>query len=106
MPILLVTILVFFVHKQLHLEPATVALAGATAMLVVTSQKIEDALSGIEWSTLFFFIALFIMVGALAVNKTIGKVAQGVASATVPMAECSGKRLRDPLGPMASPAKV
>ena len=81
-PILLVTILVFFVHKQLHLEPATVALAGATAMLVVTSQKIEDALSGIEWSTLFFFIALFIMVGALEEVGAIGKVAEGVASAT------------------------
>ena len=35
-PILLVTILVFFIHKPLHLEPATVALAGAAVMLLVS----------------------------------------------------------------------
>jgi len=81
-PILIGTILLFFVHKQLHLEPATVALAGATLMLLVTRQKIEDALAGIEWATLFFFIGLFIMVGALEEVGAIAKVADGVASVT------------------------
>jgi len=82
LPVLLLTILAFFVHKQLHVEPATVALVGASVMLLVTSQSVEDALSGIEWSTLFFFLALFVMVGALEETGAIAEVADGVASVT------------------------
>src|SRR3954454_24881387 len=43
LPILLLTIAAFFVHKALHLEPATVALAGATIMLLVSRQSLEKA---------------------------------------------------------------
>jgi Na+/H+ antiporter NhaD/arsenite permease-like protein len=81
-PVLLVTILLFFFHKALGLEPATVALAGATAALVVTRQPLEDVLGGIEWPTLFFFIGLFVMVGALEETGAIGEVADGFASVT------------------------
>ena len=81
-PILVGTIIVFFVHKALHLEPATVALAGATLMLLVTRQSVEEALAGIEWPTLFFFIGLFVMVGALEENGAIAEVADAVATVT------------------------
>src|ERR671914_838976 len=81
-PILVLTIFVFFFHKALGLEPATVALAGATAMLFVSRQKLEDALAGIEWPTLFFFLGLFVMVGALEETGAIGEVADGIASVT------------------------
>ena len=81
-PVLLLTILVFFFHKPLGLEPATVALAGATAALLITRQPLEDALSGIEWATLFFFIGLFVMVGALEETGAIAEVADGIASVT------------------------
>ncbi|CAA9489996.1 MAG: Na+/H+ antiporter NhaD and related arsenite permeases [uncultured Solirubrobacteraceae bacterium] len=81
-PILLATILLFFFHKALHLEPATVALAGASVMLLVTKQSLEEALSGIEWPTLFFLIGLFVMVGALEETGALGEVAEGIASVT------------------------
>lgn len=81
-PILLATILVFFFHKALHLEPATVALAGASVMLLVTRQSLEETIAGIEWSTLFFLIGLFVMVGALEVTGALEEVAQGIASVT------------------------
>jgi len=42
-PILVATIIVFFLHKGIGLEPATVALAGATAMLLTTRQPLEEA---------------------------------------------------------------
>ena len=80
MPILVLTILAFFAHQALHLEPATVALAGATVMLLVTRQPLENALRGIEWPTLFFFIGLFVMVGALEETGAIDEVADGIAS--------------------------
>jgi len=81
-PLLLLTILAFFVHRQLHLEPATVALAGATAMILVTRQPLDRALAGIEWPTLFFFIGLFVLVGSLEERGAIEELAQGVASLT------------------------
>jgi Na+/H+ antiporter NhaD/arsenite permease-like protein len=82
LPVLIGTILLFFVHKPLHLEPATVALLGATVLLLVTTQPLEDALGGIEWPTLFFFLGLFVMVGALEETGVIAEIADGVASLT------------------------
>ena len=82
LPILVVTLLAFFVHKGIGLEPATVALTGATAMLLVTRQSVEAALRGIEWPTLFFFIGLFVMVGALEETGAIREIADGIASVT------------------------
>ncbi|MDQ3849077.1 MAG: ArsB/NhaD family transporter [Actinomycetota bacterium] len=81
-PILVATILVFFAHQALHLEPATVALSGATAMLLISRQPLERCLAGIEWPTLFFFLGLFVMVGALEETGAIGEVATGIASLT------------------------
>ena len=81
-PVLILTIVVFFLHKPLHLEPATVALAGATLMLFTTRQPVEHALRGIEWPTLFFFMGLFVMVGALEHTGAIGEVADGIANVT------------------------
>ncbi|MEA2180009.1 MAG: hypothetical protein QOG77_3306 [Solirubrobacteraceae bacterium] len=81
-PILVVTILFFFFHKTLHLEPATVALAGASVMLLMTRQSLQQTIGGIEWPTLFFLIGLFVMVGALEETGALGEVAAGIASVT------------------------
>ena len=81
-PILLGTILCFFAHQALHIEPATVALTGAAVALLVTNIDLEQALSKIEWPTLFFFVALFVRVGALEETGAIEKVADGVKSLT------------------------
>ncbi len=91
-PVLALSILVFFIHKPLHIEPATVALAGATIMLVVSSQPVERALAGIEWPTLFFFMGLFVMVGALEHNGAIEEIANGIADLT------AGNRTAELLG--------
>jgi Na+/H+ antiporter NhaD/arsenite permease-like protein len=82
LPVLVGTILLFFVHKPLHLEPATVAMLGATVLLLVTTQSLEQSLGGIEWPTLFFFIGLFVMVGALEETGAIEQLADGVAALT------------------------
>ena len=81
-PILVATLLLFFAHQAVHLEPATVALTGATAMLAVSRQPLERSLAGIEWPTLFFFIGLFVMVGALEETGAIDEVANGIANVT------------------------
>ncbi len=81
-PILVVTILAFFAHQALHIEPATVALTGAAIALLVTKVDLEQALSKIEWPTLFFFVALFVMVGALEQTGAIAEVATALEDIT------------------------
>lgn len=76
------TLLAFFAHSPLGLEPAVVALCGATAMLLVTDLPMEDALDDVEWATLFFFIGLFVMVGALEQQGIIEAIANGVQEIT------------------------
>jgi Na+/H+ antiporter NhaD/arsenite permease-like protein len=91
-PILVVTIAVFFIHKPLHLEPATVALAGASLMLLITRQDLHEAIAGIEWLTLFFLVGLFVMVGALEHTGALDRAADGIASLT------GGNRVAELLG--------
>jgi Na+/H+ antiporter NhaD/arsenite permease-like protein len=82
MPVLIGTIIMFFLHQFLHIEPATVALTGAAVALLVTKMPIEKALANIEWTTIFFFIGLFVMVGALEATGAIGHIADGIQSVT------------------------
>jgi Na+/H+ antiporter NhaD/arsenite permease-like protein len=81
-PVLVLTLLAFFVHQALHVEPATVALTGAAVGLLVTRIDLEDTLSHIEWATLFFFVGLFVMVGALEATGAIGHVADAFKDLT------------------------
>jgi Na+/H+ antiporter NhaD/arsenite permease-like protein len=81
-PVLILTVLAFFAHQALHVEPATVALTGAAVALLVTREPIEQALSKIEWPTLFFFVALFAMVGALEETGAIDEVAESIKDVT------------------------
>ncbi len=81
-PVLVATVLLFFLHQSLHIEPATVALTGAAVALLVTRVPLEEALAKIEWSTLFFFIGLFVMVGALEATGAIDHVAEGIKDVT------------------------
>jgi Na+/H+ antiporter NhaD/arsenite permease-like protein len=91
-PVLIATVLAFFAHQALHIEPATVALTGAAVALLVTRQNLEDALSKIEWPTLFFFVALFVMVGALEATGAIDEVATSIRDLT------GGERTAELLG--------
>jgi Na+/H+ antiporter NhaD/arsenite permease-like protein len=80
--VLVGTILAFFLHTLLHLEPAVVALTGATVMLLVAADDVENALERVEWSTLFFFVGLFVMVGGLEARGVVDDVAAWLADLT------------------------
>ena len=80
--VLLGTIVAFFLHQPLHVEPAVVALTGATVMLLVAADDVERALERIEWSTLFFFVGLFVMVGGLEEQGVIDEIADWLADIT------------------------
>ena len=80
--VLVGTIVLFFAHGALNLEPPVVALGGATVLLVLVAEDVEEALSRIEWSTLFFFIGLFVMVGALEHAGVIERIADALVDVT------------------------
>jgi Na+/H+ antiporter NhaD/arsenite permease-like protein len=80
--VLVGTIVAFFLHTLLQVEPAVVALAGATVMLLVAADNVERALERVEWSTLFFFIGLFVMVGGLETRGVLADVADWLADLT------------------------
>ena len=64
--VLAVTMTGFVLHGMLHLEPATIALFGAGLLLLVSGIKEpHHVLAEAEWATLFFFIGLFIIIGAV-----------------------------------------
>jgi len=60
-----IVILGFITHELHAAEVATLALWGGFTMLLVTGIDPHEALRDVEWPTLFFFIGLFILVGAL-----------------------------------------
>ncbi|MDH4176360.1 MAG: ArsB/NhaD family transporter, partial [Thermoleophilia bacterium] len=80
--VLLGTIIAFFLHVPLHVEPAVVALAGATVMLFVAASDVEKALERVEWATLFFFVGLFVMVGGLVERGVVDDVSDWLADIT------------------------
>jgi Na+/H+ antiporter NhaD/arsenite permease-like protein len=76
------TIVGFLAHSALGVEPATVALLGAMAMLLVSGMEPRHALKEIEWSTLFFFIGLFMMVEGLVTTGIIAGLAEWLIGAS------------------------
>lgn len=71
------TISGFFLHQTLHLESATVALAGAFLLLLLTGGEnmLEKAFYSAEWVTIFFFIGLFVLVGGLVETGVVAELA-------------------------------
>jgi len=63
--VLLITVLGFVLHQYVHLESSVIALSGASLLLLVTRSDPEHALHAVEWPVIFFFVGLFVVVGAL-----------------------------------------
>jgi Na+/H+ antiporter NhaD/arsenite permease-like protein len=72
----------FVLHTTLHMEPSVVALLGAGLLVLISRVTTEDALADVEWETLVFFMALFVMVGALVKTGVIDVVAHALAAST------------------------
>ncbi|MBF8984669.1 ArsB/NhaD family transporter [Lutibacter sp. B2] len=80
--ILFLTMLGFALHQFIGLETATVALAGASILLLISKLDPEEIVHEIEWITIFFFAFLFILVGGLEKVGVIDFIAKGVVEMT------------------------
>jgi Na+/H+ antiporter NhaD/arsenite permease-like protein len=80
--ILALTVVGFLAHGLLGLEVATIALLGATALLLISGLDVNEALRGVEWVTLFFFVGLFILVEAVVQTGIVSGIANTILEAT------------------------
>jgi Na+/H+ antiporter NhaD/arsenite permease-like protein len=75
------TIVGFLVHGMLGVEAATIALLGATVLMLLVGDQPEKTLPHVEWSTIFFFVGLFVMVEGIINVGVVGAVAGRIAEA-------------------------
>lgn len=80
--VLFLTIVGFVMHQFFEFESATVALIGAALLLLVSKVDPEEIFLEIEWPTIFFFTALFILVGGLEAVGVIDFLAEKMLDIT------------------------
>ncbi|MBV7433822.1 ArsB/NhaD family transporter [Cardiobacteriaceae bacterium TAE3-ERU3] len=81
----------FFVGHSLHIEPGTVALSGAALLMLIAyghkpaekqSEDVHHTFAEVEWITIFFFLGLFMIVGAVEHSGLLSVMGQKLIAAT------------------------
>jgi Na+/H+ antiporter NhaD/arsenite permease-like protein len=89
--VLTAVIVAFVLARPLHLEPATIALAGAAVLMSLDnwqhhtekqSENVHNTFSDVQWITIFFFIGLFIVVRGVEVGGLLHLLANELVAAT------------------------
>ncbi|MDR1355219.1 MAG: ArsB/NhaD family transporter [Propionibacteriaceae bacterium] len=70
--VLAIIMVVFGLHEVVPLDPPVVSMLGAGLMVLVSRTKPHQFLAEVEWTTLAFFMALFVLVGVLVEIGVIG----------------------------------
>jgi Na+/H+ antiporter NhaD/arsenite permease-like protein len=76
------TLILFFTADSFHMPPAVVAILGSTALLLWVRPNVSEMLHEVDWTTLAFFISLFMMVGGIqevGLIQLIAEAVQGMA---------------------------
>jgi Na+/H+ antiporter NhaD/arsenite permease-like protein len=68
----LVTLVLFFIGDLFGMPPSVIALTGATILIVWVRPDMHRMLHEVDWTTLVFFIAIFVVVGGLESTGVIG----------------------------------
>ncbi len=73
----------FLFHSVIGLEPATIALGGAALLLILSGfHDVETIFGEIEWTTIMFFLGLFMIVGGLVETGIMTKISSSLLGAT------------------------
>jgi Na+/H+ antiporter NhaD/arsenite permease-like protein len=75
--IFVIVIVLFIVHDFVGISLAESALIGAVLLLLLSGVEIHDALESVEWTTLLFFAALFVIIAGTIEMGLIGTIADG-----------------------------
>ncbi len=72
-----VTVLLFLFQHKLNLSGSSIALMmGFLSILLIEKDDVNEFLKEVDWETIFFFIALFIITGSLEETGVLEKVAR------------------------------
>ena len=71
-------LILFIFGEHIHLVPAVTAIIGATALMVWIRPDIEEMIEAVDWTTLVFFMSLFIVVGAIQEVGLISLIADAI----------------------------
>ena len=71
-------LVLFIIGEQFHLLPAVTAIMGSTALLVWIRPDIEEMIEAVDWTTLVFFMALFMVVGAIEEVGLVSLIADAI----------------------------
>jgi Na+/H+ antiporter NhaD/arsenite permease-like protein len=80
--VLALTIAGFLFAAEVDQRPATIALLGATALLLVARVDPAELFREIDWSTLLFFVGLFVVVEGLVATGVVTALGRWLADAT------------------------
>ncbi|MFZ3072513.1 MAG: ArsB/NhaD family transporter [Thermodesulfobacteriota bacterium] len=80
--ILFLVIAGFIFHGPLNLEIATIALIGAGIIMLISKETVHTTMERVEWTTLFFFMGLFVIVQGLVGTGVIGTLAMKIETLT------------------------
>lgn len=73
-------IALFIFGERIHLLPSVTALIGASALLLWIRPDIEEMIGAVDWTTLVFFMSLFIVVGAIQEVGLISLIATQIGN--------------------------
>lgn len=80
--VMILVVIGFILHSQLNIESSAVALTAACVMMLIGRQNIDHIVGEVEWTTILFFVGLFVVVGGLDETGVIGQLAQWVIDLT------------------------
>ncbi|MFA9376544.1 MAG: SLC13 family permease [Lachnotalea sp.] len=80
--VMILVVIAFMMHESLGMESSIVALSAASIMLLIGKQDSEEIILSVEWSTILFFMGLFIVVGGLEQTGVIEMLADGMLAIT------------------------
>ena len=75
---LLIAIILFITQTITGLAPGVIAISAGIFLVLVSGMNLEKVMEEVEWSTLMFFVGLFILVGSLEEYGVIEWIAHNV----------------------------
>lgn len=80
--VMVLILLGFIFHEQIGVSSSTVALSGATLILIISKEDPEEIFASVEWLTIGFFTGLFVIVGGLEALGIIETLAMYIIKLT------------------------
>ena len=80
--VMVLVVIGFIIHDKLGFDSCMIALGAAAIMLIIGHQEVDQIISEVEWTTIVFFMSLFVVVGGLERTGVIHSISSWLIGAT------------------------